>query len=97
MKNPGTIFEEIFRKIVHFCYLSVKMVEKNTTKIVVRTNQALPNTTKIVVRTIPVLFFSSQNRAYLYFSRARIVHTDIFLEKNSGTHDLGDSIVWSPF
>ena len=37
---------------------------KNTTKIVVRTNWALPNSTKIMVRTILVLFLSSRNAAY---------------------------------
>ena len=42
-------------------------VAPDSTKIVVRTNQAIPDTTKIVVRTIPVLFFSSRNRAYRYF------------------------------
>ena len=30
-------------------------------------------------------------------SRTRIVRTSTFLDKNSGTHDFGDSIVWSPF
>ena len=36
-------------------------------KTVVRTNCTLPNTAKIVVRKLPVLFFSSRNRAYRYF------------------------------
>ena len=39
----------------------------NITKIMVRTNSALPNTTKIIVRMVTVVFFSSWNRAYQYF------------------------------
>ena len=42
-------------------------VAPDFTKIVVRTNQAIPDIKQIVVRTISVLFFSSRNRAYRYF------------------------------
>ena len=95
MKNPGTIFKEILRESLHFRWFSLNIDEKNTTKIVVRTNHALPNITKmevrtnqalpditkIVVRTIAVLFFSSQNRAYRHFLEPESCVPAIFSRK----------------
>ena len=96
MKNPGTIFHEIFRKSFICMYFPLKLTKKDY-KNAGTHDLGPPRHYKNAGTHDSGAIFLEPESCVPSFSRARIVRTTSFLDKNSGTHDDGYSIVWSPF
>ena len=110
MKNPRKIFQEISWKSIIFADFPSKLTAKHYKNSGTHefgppkhyknsgTHEVgLPKHYKNSGTHDSAAIFLEPKSCVPPFSRARIVRTTIFLDKNSGTHDDGYSIVWSPF